>query len=154
MAIRHVFHSHHGSMDQQTEKTIYLVDDDEDDRFFIGSAVRQILEHANVIEFDNGPEFLQLIVNDERSKGPALVLMDINMPRMSGIEVISALKSNAGCKHLPILAISTATDTRLIDKIIATGASGYFSKPGTLDEIRQLAVDIKNFYGQHYPAAS
>jgi CheY-like chemotaxis protein len=132
------------------KKTIYLVDDDEDDRLFISDAIQQVIDQVHIIEFDNGFDFLKLFDGTYSNMGQVLVLMDINMPRMSGLEVISTLKSKADYKHLPILAISTATDSRLIDQIIETGASGYFAKPGSLMEIQQLALDIKDFYGKHY----
>ena len=138
----------------QMERTIYLVDDDEDDRMFISGAIHQVLDRVNVIEFDNGIDFLQLMASLPLSQESAIILMDINMPRMSGMEVISALKANLDHRHLPILVISTATDTRLIDKIITNGASGYFAKPGNLEEIQQLALNIKDFYVKHYPSVN
>lgn len=131
------------------EKTIYLVDDDDDDRMIIGQAVHQLMGDVNIIEFGSGFEFLDCVLGQQLAR-QTLVLMDINMPRVSGLEVITAMRSDPSCKHLPILAISTATDPGLIDKLLASGASGYFEKPASLDQITQLAIDINDFYISHY----
>ncbi|WP_169720087.1 response regulator [Dyadobacter alkalitolerans] len=131
------------------KRTIYLVDDDDDDRMVIGQAVHQLMTKVDIIEFSSGTTFLENLQGNWPS-GPALVLMDINMPRMSGLEVINAIKSDPDGKFVPILAISRASDPALIDKVIASGASGYFQKPVTYEQIGQLASDIKDFYITHY----
>jgi CheY-like chemotaxis protein len=131
------------------KKTIYLVDDDDDDRLIIGQAVRQLMDTVNIIEFSSGPEFLDTILGRQPLEN-TLVLMDINMPRMSGLEVIRAMQSDPSSKMLPVLAISTATDPVLIEKLVASGASGYFAKPASIEQIEQLAKDIKDFYVSHY----
>lgn len=131
------------------EKTIYLVDDDDDDRMIISQAVHQLMGNVNIIEFSSGFEFLDRVLGQQPSQ-QTLVLMDINMPRLSGLEVITAMRLDPSCKHLPILAISTATDPGLIDKLIASGASGYFEKPASFEQVTQLANDINDFYVSHY----
>lgn len=131
------------------EKTIYLVDDDDDDRMIISQAVHQLMGNVNIIEFSSGFEFLDCVLGQQPSQH-TLVLMDINMPRVSGLEVITAMRLDPSCKHLPILAISTATDPGLIDKLIASGASGYFEKPASFEQVTQLANNINDFYVSHY----
>jgi DNA-binding NarL/FixJ family response regulator len=115
------------------------------------SAIVKSLGHTVIFEADNGHDFCKKL---DPALLPDIILMDINMPRMSVMEVISALKANLDHRHLPILVVSTATDTRLIDKIITNGASGYFAKPGNLEEIQQLALNIKDFYVKHYPSVN
>ena len=126
-------------------KTLFLVDDDEDDRFLIRDAVESIIDNLNIIEFDNGIDFLENIRQRDITLGSVLVLLDINMPRLGGLEVISSLRSDPGNKTLPILAISTASNPELIKEIYNTGANGYFTKPDSLQGINQLAKDIKHY---------
>ncbi|MCF2489330.1 response regulator [Dyadobacter sp. CY347] len=134
------------------KRIIYLVDDDDDDRMIIRQAVHQLMDSVNIIEFSSGYDFLANLVGQWPSD-QTLVLMDINMPRMSGLEVIKAMQSDPASKFVPVLAISTATDKTLIDKVIASGAYGYFEKPVTYEQIGELATNIKDFYTRHYAAS-
>jgi len=127
-------------------RTIYIIDDDEDDRFFFRQAVENAIEKVEVFEFDNGPEFLKKMVQPGLDLTTSLVLMDINMPRMNGLEVIAKLKSFPQCSQLPVLAISTAADPRIIKEAMASGASGYFAKPHSPSALNQLAVNIENYF--------
>jgi CheY-like chemotaxis protein len=133
-----------------SDKTIFLVDDDDDDRMLISQAVHQQMGMVRIIEFSNGFDFLDTVLGQPLEM--TLVLMDINMPRISGLEVIQAMQADPSCKLLPVLAMSTATDPTLIDRVLASGASGYFAKPATFEQIGQLAKDIKDFYVNHYSA--
>ncbi|WP_169719998.1 response regulator [Dyadobacter alkalitolerans] len=133
------------------KRTIYLVDDDDDDRMIIRQAVRELMDRVNIIEFSSGYDFLENLVGHWPSE-QTLVLMDINMPRMSGLDVIKAMQSDPASRLVPVLAISTATDKTLIDRVIASGAYGYFEKPVTYEQIGELASNIKDFYISHYAA--
>jgi response regulator RpfG family c-di-GMP phosphodiesterase len=128
------------------QQTIYLIDDDEDDRFFFRQAVENVIDKVKVLEFDNGPDFLKKMLQPGLDLTSSLVLMDINMPRMTGIEVIAALKLLPQCVQLPVLAISTAADPKVIKDAIANGASGYFAKPHSPSDLQQLAMDIKGYF--------
>jgi len=129
-----------------THRTIYIIDDDEDDRFFFRQAVENVIEKVEVLEFDNGPDFLKKVLQPGLDLTASLVLMDINMPRMNGIEVIAKLKLFPQCGELPVLAISTATDPKIIKEAMASGASGYFTKPHSPSGLNQLAGEIKNYF--------
>jgi response regulator RpfG family c-di-GMP phosphodiesterase len=137
----------HLNFDTMTgQQTIYLIDDDDDDRFFFRQAVESVMEKVEVVEFDNGADFLKKMLQPGLDLTSSLILMDINMPRMSGLEVIAELKSLPHCEHLPVLAISTAADPRVIRDAIARGASAYFAKPYSPSGLQQLAPDIKEYF--------
>jgi CheY-like chemotaxis protein len=127
------------------QKIIYIVDDDDDDRFLIKGALAGVMENLNIIEFNNGIDFLKQI-GPFATLHPVLVLLDINMPRMSGLEVITALRADFDNDSLPIFAISTASSPDLIQEIITKGASGYFTKPDNVKGIYQLAENIKQYF--------
>ena len=129
--------------------TIFLVDDDDDDRFFIREALEKIVTQIKVLEFANGPDFLHKIMQAGVDLSASLVLLDINMPMMSGLEVISKLKSYQKFEDLSILVVSTATHPKVIEDSIAAGASGYFVKPSSPSGLHQLANDVmKHFTGK------
>ena len=133
-----------------SQQTIYLVDDDDDDRFFFRQAMESLMGKVEVLEFNNGIDFLKEMMLPGLDLTLSLVLMDINMPRMNGIEVITKLKSLPHCGQLPVLAISTAADPKVIKDAIASGASGYFAKPDSPSGLQQLATDIKDYFVGKY----
>ena len=131
--------------------TIFLVDDDDDDRFFIREALEKIVTQIKVLEFTNGPDFLHKVMQTGVDLSTCLVLLDINMPMMSGLEVIVKLKSYQKFKGLSVLVLSTATHPKVIEDSIAAGASGYFVKPSSPSGLHQLASDVMKYFTSELP---
>jgi two-component system chemotaxis response regulator CheY len=80
------------------------------------------------------------------SESVQLVLTDLNMPYMDGIEFLKAMKSNPGTSHIPALMLTTETDEEEKQRAIAAGADGYLTKPATAEvvatKIRQMVSEI------------
>lgn len=73
---------------------LYLVDDDEDDRMLLGEAVRNNMSAITIIECKDGVDFLEKLELQKSISNSVLVLIVMNMPRMTGLETISQLKHN------------------------------------------------------------
>ncbi|MCE7063811.1 response regulator [Dyadobacter sp. CY326] len=122
-------------------KIIYLADDDQDDRFFLRQAITAAAESAEIIEVENGLELLSLI--KEQNDTPAsLILMDMNMPKMNGLETITAIRSDVTLSSIPVVMISTSSNTLLIEKAYEAGANGFITKPSTFDGFNELGVRL------------
>lgn len=136
-------------------KTVYLADDDEDDRMLIRQALESISEGLNIIEVGNGEELLALLDQRRDPRDPALILMDMNMPRKTGLEALAQIKSNPGSRHIPVVMISTSSDQQLILKAYDQGINAFITKPVFLLEYEQLAQAINLcFLHNYYPVAS
>lgn len=127
-------------------KTIFLVDDDEDDRYIFCDALKSRDASVTVVEFDNGIDFLKSIRDLDR-QSCALVLLDINMPRMTGLEVLTTVRADPACRHLPVIVISTASSPEQAQQIKDQGGSGFFSKPHSADEMEAILDVIDSFVG-------
>ncbi len=128
-----------------TAKTIYLVDDDPDDRMFISQAFHQVTPGVKVVEATSGFELLTLILQ-EKDPNTTLILMDINMPKMSGLETLKALKSDFKLSHIPVVMISTTSNPSYIKSAYAEGIVDFICKPSTLKGFTDLANQITNSY--------
>ena len=127
-------------MSNLTSKIIYLVDDDEDDRFIVVEAVKEVNQEISVIQLTNGRELLQHF-----EKGPAvpgLIVLDINMPEMNGWETLQAINRNAILAAFPVIMISTSPDmglflnqTRLDNRRIYTKPASF---AGYVSIVRKL----------------
>ncbi|MEO6287554.1 MAG: response regulator [Dyadobacter sp.] len=122
-------------------KTIYLVDDDQDDRFFIKEAIQGADISLQIVEVENGLDLLDLIQKQEAPIA-SLILLDMNMPKMNGLETVSAIRSYPALSAIPVIMISTSSNATLIATAYKAGVSGFLTKPSTFEEFNLLAREI------------
>lgn len=128
-------------------KTIYLADDDEDDRMLIRDAIERVIDNVEVIEVEDGEKLLTLITANGTCLDSTLILMDMNMPRKNGLETLTFLKSNPKYEHIPVLMMSTTSNHQMIEQAYKHGIDGYMVKPVSEDEFTSLAESIDT----HFP---
>jgi CheY-like chemotaxis protein len=123
-------------------KTIYLVDDDQDDRFFIREAIQGTGTDANIIEVENGFDLLTLV---QKIADPSfsVIIIDMNMPKMNGLETVAAIRRDARLTDIPVVMLSTSSNSSLIETAYTSGVSSFVTKPSTFEEFAQLARVIK-----------
>lgn len=110
-------------------KTIYLADDDEDDRMLIRFAVEQVISPVRIIELNSGDDLIKLINNQGISDDPTMIIMDMNMPRMSGLETLGILKLNDTSRHIPVVMLSTTSNRALVRDAYERGVNAFLEKP-------------------------
>ncbi|MHA4741932.1 response regulator [Dyadobacter sp. MSC1_007] len=123
-------------------KTIYLVDDDQDDRFFVKEAIQGTGTDANIIEVENGFDLLTLV---QKIADPSfsVIIIDMNMPKMNGLETVAAIRRDARLADIPVVMLSTSSNSSLIETAYTSGVSSFVTKPSTFEEFAQLALVIK-----------
>jgi CheY-like chemotaxis protein len=124
-----------------SEKVVLLADDDPDDAEMFALVLSEVAPSIKFYHVENGLavfEFLQRM----GKQLPDVIFMDINMPQMSGWECLTALKSNATTKEIPVLIYSTSSHAK--DKQIATqlGATGFITKPSDYRTLRRILGTI------------
>jgi DNA-binding NarL/FixJ family response regulator len=108
--------------------SILLVDDEAHIRKFISLALRQVQE-ATILEASNGEEAVALYALHR----PALVLLDVNMPKLGGLETLRALKAiNPDCVVVMLTSLATR---QVIEEAAELGATNYIRKDTPKDEI-------------------
>ena len=113
-------------------RDIWVVDDDEEMSRAI-SLMLQILD-SNVRIFNSIRPAAQAFVS---GKKPDLIILDVNMPEVSGLDMVEFLRRRPESKDLPIVMLSSeATDT-IVDKALALGADSYVMKPVSLEELEK-----------------
>lgn len=119
--------------------TVYLADDDEDDRMLSREALESVLEGVYIKEFTNGRELLKTLHADEGDGEPSLIVLDINMPYINGLDVLSSIRSVSSLCHIPIVLLSTSSDGDTIKRAYQIGANAYFIKPVSPFEYKKIA---------------
>lgn len=78
---------------------------------------------------------------------PDLILMDIKMPRMSGIETLTAIKQNEALKHIPVVMVTTSSNDQEVSICFRNGASSYVTKPLSYNEFVEKVVSLNGYWG-------
>jgi two-component system chemotaxis response regulator CheY len=127
---------------------ILIVDDDKTTRKLLSLYLKG--NGFEVVTAENGLNALEKL----GSETVQLVLTDLNMPFMDGIEFLKAMKSNPGTSNIPALMITTETDEEERRRAVAAGADGYLSKPVTAEvvatKIRQMVGEFFQKGGKHH----
>lgn len=106
-----------------SQKTVLYVEDNEYNR----KIVRQLLSRTSyrLLEAPDGEAAMTLVRQDR----PDLVLMDVQLPRMSGLDVTRALRSEPATADIPIIVVTSFALSGDDQRAMAAGASGYLAKP-------------------------
>lgn len=122
-------------------RQIWVVDDDEE----MSRAVSLMLKllDCEVTIFNSVRAAAQ---NFASGKKPELLLLDLNMPEVSGLDMIEFLRRRTETKQLPIVMLSSEATDLVVDKALALGADAYVTKPVTIEELEKAMA--KAFY-QH-----
>lgn len=89
------------------------------------------LEHT-ILEAKNGEEALQIL--EDKSRYPDIILLDLNMPKMSGMEFLEILKQKKEYKHIPTIILTTSDNQKDLVECYRLGISGYVLKPLKYDD--------------------
>ena len=112
------------------EMEILMVDDDPEDRFIIEDAFRQLSSDVVVRFADSGQIAMDLLhENFLNGTVPRLIVLDLNMPRMNGTEVLARLKNDDRFKSIPMVIYSTSINPLEREKCMELGAHSYITKP-------------------------
>jgi len=116
-----------------------IVDDSSVMRKIVERSLRQAgIDLSEVREASNGAEALSAV----NQGGVDLVLCDINMPVMDGIEFLKQLQSVEIAKGLPVVMITTEGNEAHVVQALSVGARGYIRKPFTSDQVKQHVIPV------------
>jgi len=118
---------------------VLIVDDSSVMRKIVGRSLRQAgLEILQLLEASNGSEALMLVKENSLD----LILTDINMPLMDGLEFVRQLRCIESAQHIPVIMITTEAGEAHVVQALSLGASGYIRKPFTPEQIKERVVPL------------
>ncbi len=126
---------------------IIMVEDDEGHARLIEKNIRRAGISNELRHFLDGTSALEYLFNDAHGpaqNGPALVLLDLNLPDMSGLDILARIKSDEKLKRSPVVVLTTTDDKVEIERCYDMGCNVYITKPVNYesfsDAIRQLGL--------------
>ena len=129
--------------------TIIMIEDDEGHARLIERNIRRSGVNNEIIPFTNGTEATRYLFGGDGSglghKGRALlILLDLNLPDMTGIDILRQIKQNKYLKSSPVVVLTTTDDSQEIKRCYELGCNVYITKPVNYDSfanaIRQLGL--------------
>ncbi len=133
----------------QNPVDILLAEDNEDDIVFITDSFEEA-NFANVMHVvRDGVEALKFLRREppyENEKQVGLVLLDINMPRKTGFQVLEEIKKDPNLKRLPVVMLTTSQRDEDIIKSFDSGACSYIQKPVDFDKMRAIAQHFSLYW--------
>lgn len=125
--------------------SLLLVEDDIVDAMTVERACNELDVPCNLVHKHNGEDALEYLQSKE-SNNPSIILLDLNMPRMNGIEFLEAAKKDSRLKKIPVVVLTTSNDEQ--DRIASYryGAAGYFVKPPDYKSFLNIAEEISKYW--------
>lgn len=128
---------------------IVMIEDDEGHARLIERNIRRAGVNNEILPFDNGTAALEYLLGADGSgeasaRRSLLILLDLNLPDMTGVDILAQVKSNPHLRRSPVIVLTTTDDQREIQRCYDLGANVYITKPvnyeGFANAIRQLGL--------------
>lgn len=110
-------------------KTILLIEDNPDDEELTLLAFRQnnIMNEISVAR--DGEEALQVLFGDEAAALPTIILLDLNLPKVDGLEILRRIRDDARTRRIPVIVLTSSTEDQDILRSYDLGCNSYVRKP-------------------------
>lgn len=128
---------------------ILFVEDNEQDVYLVLQAAKRLGDRVSIDFVSDGKGALEYLAQRgayETAPTPDLILLDINLPGRSGIDVLEQIKTDPGLEHLAVLMFSTSERDEDIRRSFARGACSYVVKPGDFSELEQVLSEIVEYW--------
>lgn len=108
---------------------IAIADDDFSDRYLVKMAFEEAGFSITMDEFEDGAELIEYLRDGCKDAPPCFILLDLNMPKKTGMDVLEFLKNTPGACHRPVIILSTSSDIKDMQRSQELGAVEYIIKP-------------------------
>jgi len=119
---------------------LFLVDDDLDDHEIFRSALEKVDASLVLLTATNGYDALNLLANANTL--PDYIFVDLNMPRMGGLQFLKEIKQTDALKNIPVIIYSTSANPGDIAKTKELGAESFITKPSRFSDICSLLQSL------------
>jgi CheY-like chemotaxis protein len=132
---------------------IFIVDDDPDDRQIILDAFLERSPQIDYVFIENAETLLETLYSED-SEYPALILLDLNMPGMLGLQALKEIRGNKQFSQIPVIVLTTSTLNQDRKTSYELGASCFLRKPDSFGELVELTGSIVKLWLHEYQPQS
>ncbi len=132
------------------EILILIAEDDADDRFLLQAAFTENGFKDKLLFVENGVELVDYLIKLSQSganiKMPRFILLDLNMPKKDGREVLKEIKQNADLKKIPVIIFSTTNNEQEMRRCYELGANSYITKPNSFENLIKTVAALRSYW--------
>ena len=114
-------------------RTILLVEDNPDDAELTRLALERLKKGAQVVHLTDGAQALDFLADEARVAQVGFIILDIKLPKLDGMQVLTKLKSDARTRGIPVVILSSSSRDSEVARCFASGANSYVVKPVELE---------------------
>lgn len=133
-----------------TEISILIAEDDADDRYLLEAAFKENGFNDTLYFVENGIKALEFLEGlQEKDSGkdwPSLILLDLNMPKKDGREVLKEIKQSTIFKKIPVIVFSTTNNEMEMRRCYEMGANSYITKPSSFEGLIKTVAALRTYW--------
>lgn len=128
-----------------------MADDDPDDRYLVQIAFEENGIDCELLFAEDGSEVFDFLLGEGKhvvtgTRLPNLILLDLNMPKKDGKQVLREIKALPDYHHIPIVIFTTSKSPDDVRQLYQMGASSFISKPSSFDKLSEVVRNIGSYW--------
>ncbi len=134
---------------------VVIAEDDPDDRLLIQDALKEATRKpVEVVFVQDGEELLEYLRRRGEQAGPKpgrypeLVLLDLNLPKMDGLEVLEEIKRDTALRSIPVVVLTTSRSPEHVARSYELGGNGYITKPDSYKQLVEVMATLDRYWFQ------
>ena len=139
-------------MTNQQSVHVLLAEDDPDDRLLVKRAFQTAMPQSSISMVSDGEELLEYLNREGKFSDPvecprpSLIILDLNMPRKDGHQVLRELKSRPELRHIPVVVLTTSVSERDVTLCYQLGVNAFISKPPSFTKLKKMVRALTDFW--------
>jgi CheY-like chemotaxis protein len=128
---------------------LLIIEDNPGDVRLLEEAFQELNANVKISVAKDGAEGIELLASTREGKNswrPDLILLDLNLPKISGHDVLAQIKDDPRTRWIPVIVLTSSRAESDVRRAYEAHANAYLRKPSTLDGLMAAAEDVKNFW--------
>jgi two-component system response regulator len=127
-------------------KTLMLVEDNVDDIELFKLALTLNNLAGEVMVARDGPDALSMLIGRDNSPLPDVILLDLKLPRLNGLDVLRAIKGNPRTRSVPVVILTTSGERSDLETAYEIGCNSYLRKPVDFSQFNDMVRDVHRYW--------
>ena len=127
-------------------KTLMLVEDNVDDIELFKLALTLSNLDSDIVVARDGPDALALLIGRDNGPLPDVILLDLKLPRLNGLDVLRAIKGNSRTRAIPVVILTTSGERSDLETAYEIGCNSYLRKPVDFSQFNEMVRDVHRYW--------